>query len=75
LPYEARVEIDVFAVDGRRVRTLVRQRQPSGPQTVSWDGLDDSGLAVNSGSYFYRLRASGSGGRGLERSKKIELVR
>jgi outer membrane protein assembly factor BamB len=75
LPYDARVEIDVFSVDGRRVRTLMRQRQQSGPQMVSWDGLDDAGLAVSSGSYFYRLRASASDGRSFERSKKVELVR
>ena len=75
LPYDAHVQIEVFSVDGRRVRTLMRQRQHSGPQTVIWDGMDDAGIALSSGTYFYRLHASGSDGRSFKHSKKVELVR
>jgi hypothetical protein len=75
LPWDARVEVDIFAVDGRRTRRLVREQEPAGAHQAIWDGLDDAGRAVASGPYFYRLRATGSSGRTLESSKKIQVVR
>jgi hypothetical protein len=75
LPYEARVEIDIYDVDGHRVRALVRDRQPAGAHQAEWSGLDDGGRLVASGAYFYRLRAEGARGRSFESSKKIQIVR
>jgi hypothetical protein len=48
-------KLQVFATDGRLVRTLVDGSQPSGPQEVVWDATDESGRAVGSGIYWYRL--------------------
>lgn len=56
-PGEARLE--VFSVDGRLVRTLVRGAQPAGPQQAHWAGDDDAGHAVGNGVFFIRLRADG----------------
>ena len=41
---------------GRRIRTLVNGRQVAGNYAVEWDGRDESGKAVSSGTYIYRLR-------------------
>ncbi|MFZ5519037.1 MAG: FlgD immunoglobulin-like domain containing protein [Candidatus Zhuqueibacterota bacterium] len=50
------VRIGVFDVLGHQVKTLVeKQNQPAGFYQVNWDGRDDSGRAVTSGIYFYRL--------------------
>ena len=49
------VELQVFSLHGRLVRTLVRTTQAPGDYTVHWDGTDDSGYAVPSGLYIYRL--------------------
>jgi hypothetical protein len=53
------VELAIYDVTGRRVRTLVHGKQNAGLHTVSWDGRDSRGQAVASGIYFYRLVADG----------------
>lgn len=63
--------LDVFDVRGRRVRVLARgEGHGEGPRQVTWDGRDDDGRLVPSGSYVLRLNA---GGRALARV--IQLVR
>lgn len=75
LPYDARVAVDVYDVDGHRVRALAREPLPAGPHEVRWNGLDDAGRSVASGTYFYRVRATGTEGRSFERTKKVQVVR
>ena len=53
----ADVELAVFGIEGRRVRTLHRGSQPAGVHRVRWDGRDDQGRAVAAGVYFTRLSA------------------
>jgi len=45
----------VYNVRGELVRTLQSGRFAAGPGMVVWDGRADSGKAVGSGVYFYRL--------------------
>lgn len=53
----APVRLDVYDLLGRRVRRLVEAAQhPAGPHRAVWDGRDESGQPVASGTYFYRLR-------------------
>jgi flagellar hook assembly protein FlgD len=53
-----RVELVVYDVAGRRVRTLVSGERSTGVlYRVVWDGKNDEGQAVASGVYFYRLVA------------------
>lgn len=51
------VELSIFDIQGQRVRTLLRQNMPGGNFLVRWDGLNDAGVPVASGAYFYRLKA------------------
>jgi cytosine/adenosine deaminase-related metal-dependent hydrolase len=51
-----RVEVAVFDVAGRRVRTLLDRDQNAGPQTLTWDGMSDRGQPLPSGIYFARVR-------------------
>jgi hypothetical protein len=56
----ARVSVDVWAADGRRVRSLARERShEQGVHTVTWDLTDGTGEAVASGVYFIGVRALG----------------
>jgi hypothetical protein len=64
------VRIDIFSVNGRRVRTLVDKAYEPGDYTVRWDGTDDQGHSLASGAYFYRFRAAGASD-----SKKLILLR
>ncbi len=50
------VEVAVFALDGRRVATLLREDRPAGRHSVVWQGRDDNGRGVASGTYLCRLR-------------------
>jgi flagellar hook assembly protein FlgD len=53
----ADVNIAVFDVSGRRVRTLVNEHRNAGRFSAQWNGADDRGGRVASGVYFYRMRA------------------
>jgi hypothetical protein len=57
LPTAERVELLVFAVDGRQIATLVAEQLPAGHHAVTWNGRNQQGEAVASGIYFYRLQA------------------
>ncbi len=50
-----RVQLRVFDLRGRAVRTLVDGPRPAGPGSVAWNGTDDTGRAVASGVYMIRL--------------------
>jgi hypothetical protein len=54
------VEITLYDVSGRLVRTLVDASRPAGHDEVRWDGLDQSGRPVASGVYFARLDIDGT---------------
>jgi hypothetical protein len=55
----AEVEITIYNLLGKVVKTLVKTRQYPGEHKVLWDGKDESGKEVASGIYFYRLKVSG----------------
>ena len=51
-----KVDLMIFNVLGERVRTLVSEDQGIGTYNVNWDATTDTGEAVASGTYVYRLR-------------------
>ncbi|MBT6580690.1 MAG: T9SS type A sorting domain-containing protein, partial [Bacteroidetes Order II. Incertae sedis bacterium] len=51
----ANVSLKVYNVLGQVVKTLVSGTLPSGMHSVSWDATDDSGSAVTTGLYIYRM--------------------
>ncbi|MFZ0390175.1 MAG: S8 family serine peptidase [Calditrichia bacterium] len=57
LPEASDVRLEIFDLNGRRVRTLANSRFAAGTQQVVWDGCEDSGQSVASGVYVVRLRA------------------
>ncbi|MBN2202552.1 lamin tail domain-containing protein [bacterium] len=59
IPGRADVELDVFDVRGRRIRTLLSNRMEAGTHEIEWDGSDDRGLPCPSGVYIVRLEADG----------------
>jgi len=59
LPRDSRVELKVYDVAGHLVRTLVSGSRPAGANKVRWNGTDEGGHAVASGTYFARLVVDG----------------
>lgn len=53
------VQLELFSARGERVRRLVDQVLPAGEHAAHWDGCDDAGQPVASGTYLVRLRAGG----------------
>lgn len=59
------VTVDVYSLAGRRLRTLLAEVRPAGSFDVAWDGTDETGRPLPSGSYVVRLQ--GDGARDLEK--------
>lgn len=70
LPEAGRVDLKIYGVSGRLVRTLVGGDRPAGIHSAVWDGLDDSGRNVAAGVYFYKLTAPG-----ISESRRMVLLR
>jgi hypothetical protein len=50
------VELKVFDVTGRVVKTLISDALVPGQHSTSWNGMSDEGAKVSSGVYFYELK-------------------
>ncbi len=71
LPEAAVVSLAVYDVKGRRIATLMDQEELGVAQhQVVWNGVDDNGVKVGSGVYFYQLRAGD-----VRLSRKLLVVR
>ena len=51
------VKIEVYNAAGQRVAKLVEETLSAGAYKTVWEGRDQSGQAVSSGTYFYRMEA------------------
>jgi hypothetical protein len=58
LAHDAHVELRIYNVSGRLVRTLVNGPLERKRHQVVWDGMDNAGVPVSSGIYFYRLETT-----------------
>lgn len=52
------VELTLFDVSGRKVRSLARGIFPAGAHDVAWDGLDGDGHRAAPGVYMARLKGA-----------------
>lgn len=68
VPTDGPVRLEVFDVNGRRVKTLLDVWQTAGEGTIAWDGTAEHGRSAGSGVFFARLETSGT-------SQAIRLVR
>ncbi len=70
VPRAGQLSLIVYDLRGRRVRTLVEGYRPAGNFEESWDGRDERGRPVVSGTYVYKLRTESA-----VLSRKMSLVR
>ena len=64
------VDLTVYDVTGRLVRTLSRGPVSGGAHEVRWDGRDARGRAIGAGVYFLRLDVDG-----VVRSERVQRLR
>ena len=55
LPYKTKVNINVYDVSGRRVKTLTTKTHDVGYYTINWNGYDDNGRKVSAGVYLIQI--------------------
>lgn len=70
LPKDTRVNITIYNILGRKVKTLVDEFQLVGSKKVIWDGRNNQGDKVASGVYFLRMRTEE-----FTKSKKMILIK
>ena len=51
------VQLQIYDALGKKIRTLIDEKQRPGHYSVQWDGRTDGGVTVGSGVYMYRLVA------------------
>lgn len=56
---EGPVQIQVYNIQGQLIRTLLDEYRLAGTHHVNWDGLDQKGVRVASGTYLYRINTNG----------------
>ena len=71
------VQVQVFTVSGRLVKTLSRQLACDGYRSegLAWNGLDDFGDKLGRGVYVYRLQVATPDGEKAEKFEKLVILR
>jgi len=69
LSYDLDVNIAIYDIRGRRVKTLQKGVQQHGLYEVEWDGTDEHGLFVSSGIYLCRIIVGD-----FSQTRKISLI-
>jgi hypothetical protein len=57
LPENDHVNITIYDMLGRQVKTLMDQTQDAGYKSVIWDATNDYGKPVSAGIYLYQIQA------------------
>jgi hypothetical protein len=70
LPTASVVRLGIYDVLGQKVRTLVDEAIDAGSHKAIWDGRNDAGVQVVSGTYIYRFEAGG-----FVKTRKMVLVK
>jgi hypothetical protein len=55
MPISGHVTLSVYDILGNRVRSLLDGGLSAGPQSITWDGQNNTGQSVSSGIYLYQL--------------------
>ena len=72
LAESADITLQIYNVLGQVVRTLVvSEAQNAGRYQIRWNGMDDRGVPVSSGVYFYRISADGK----FQNVRKLMLLK
>ena len=70
LPEDAMVNITIYDMMGRVVRTMVNSQQNAGFKSVRWNATNDKGAPVSAGLYLYTIEAGE-----FRQTKKMVLLK
>ena len=55
IPSSGHVEINIYNIQGKLIRSLIKLQQITGVHKIIWDGKDNSGISAASGIYFCQV--------------------
>ena len=64
------IELSIYDINGQKVRGLYSGYLEAGHYTYKWNGTNDNGLSLPSGTYIYQLKAAN-----FVQSKKLVLMK
>jgi len=67
----SKVKLEIYNVLGQHVRTLLDGEKPAGQYHVLWDGKNNEGFPLASGTYIVRLETIAKGKTELQTSKLL----
>ena len=70
LPEDAMVNITIYDMIGRVVKTMVNSQQNTGFKSVRWNATNDNGSPVSAGLYLYTIQAGE-----FKKTKKMVLLK
>ena len=70
IPEEGYIQLVIYDLLGRTVRTLVNKKVLPGYKSIKWDGKNDNGSLVTSGVYFYMIQAGN-----FSKTKKMIILK
>lgn len=73
VPQAGRVNLELYDILGRKIRTLLDEQVFAGVHTIEWDRKTEIGNVVSSGTYVYRLTVS-TGDRTYSAAKPIVVI-
>ena len=56
LPEDALVNITIYDMMGRVVKTIINDQQDAGFKSISWNAVNDYGKPVSAGIYLYQIK-------------------
>ncbi len=70
------VQIQIFTVSGKLVKTIDKRVKTEGYRTepIDWDGLDDFGDKIGRGVYVYRIKVIASNGSVADHYEKLVIL-
>ena len=57
IPENSHVNVTIYDMLGRQVKTLINQAQDAGYRSVIWNATNDYGKPVSAGIYLYQIQA------------------
>jgi hypothetical protein len=70
IPNDEKVELKIYNILGREIRTLTNKRYEAGQHILYWNGRDNHNKPVASGLYFYKISAGS-----FVKIKKMSLLK
>ena len=56
MPYQTKVNLDIYGIDGEKIKTLISDELEQGEVSLNWNGINNQGDLVSSGIYFIVLK-------------------